>query len=107
MSLKYIKTYQNEAEYRADSEAYNYSKIKDWTKKTPKSWAKLHIDGNSDDEKISDEMKAGSLLDCKLLESDKIFDEKYCTTGVEKKLTPNNQTFLNNLYQLTLENTDK
>lgn len=105
--LKFISLYDSEKSYRADKSAWNYTTIKNWTKKTARGWKKLHIDGNDEDEKITDEMKAGSLLDCRLLENDQIFDSKYHITGIEKKLTPNNKKFVDNLYKLTLQETDE
>lgn len=63
--VEFLGTYENEKEYRADKEAYNYSKIADFLKSSPNIWKMEHIDKTKVKE-TSDDMLFGSMVDCHL-----------------------------------------
>ena len=99
--LEFIKLYDTEEEYRADSKSMNYSKLADFDKKTPRGWRKKYIDNVDEEEKV-DELRQGSLLDLMTLGEEGEFEGKVHISSVDRKPTPGNLRFCEELLPLYL-----
>lgn len=103
--LEYLGGYDSEKSYRSDHSSMNYSKLADFDKLSPLGWKKKYIDGDVSDQD-DDELRQGSLLDLRLLGTDEDFEDNVHLSIVEKKPTPNNLKFCQNLFKLVQNNKD-
>lgn len=94
---EFIGFYASEPEYRADKEAWNYSKLKDFTKDPLLVWRKKYILGDYEF-KTTPEMEYGSLVDCMQFEPH-LKDEKFAIASAPTP-TENNLNFVNALIEL-------
>lgn len=104
MENEFLGFYPSESEYRADSEAWNYSKLKDFVKEPLLVWRKKHLLPEYEF-KTTPEMDYGSLVDCMQFEPH-LKDQRF---GISSAPTPSegNLKFVNALIGLVEESEDK
>lgn len=101
---RFIKVYDSEAEYRADKESWNYSRIKDGLKH-PLSYRKKHILGDNSDDPDNEGLNDGKLLDIRLLGTEEDFENQYFLSSLQTLPTEKRKLFADTLMQITLEQT--
>lgn len=104
---KFIKLYASEKEYRADKSAYNFSLLKDFSKKSLRGFKKKYIDLDNSDDEDNKGMEVGKLVHAKLADLEDDFLDNFHLSTLNKVPKPQEKRFVDELFKLTLENTDE